>query len=230
MYFVYFQISNGQTPHFYPHLAAGYPPNHAPHFHPIPGGHIQHQPMTHSPHSPSPPNTNYHKDERTRQQHNKLIRKYEQKQRENNNSALSTPAHSPSPRKPGIVDMNGVNKRSVPQNGASSVGTSEDGEESSSVPDEEDDLQVLIDQLSEIQPLEISEMTSRTAFLQWTPPSVSFEKGFNPKDLRYEVFLSDRGKEGKYKSIFKGDSLTCLVEDLKPAQEYYVCLQVVEIF
>lgn len=184
--------------------------------------------MTHSPHSPSPPNTNYHKDERTRQQHNKLIRKYEQKQqRENNNSALSTPAHSPSPRKPSIADMNGV-KRTPPPNGVSSVGTSEDGEESSSVPDEEDDLQVLSDQLSEIQSPDISDITSRTAFLSWTPPAVSLEKGFNPKDLRYEVFLSDRGKEGKYKSIFKGDSLTCLVEDLKPAQEYYVCLQVLQ--
>lgn len=45
-------------------------------------------------------------------------------------------------------------------------------------------------------------------------------------ELRYDVLLSDKGKEGKYKSIYLGASLSCRIEDLKPGQEYSVCLQV----
>ncbi|GBP97600.1 Fibronectin type-III domain-containing protein 3a [Eumeta japonica] len=55
----------------------------------------QHSPASHSAnHSPSPPNNSYHKDERTQRQHTKLLRKLD-KQR----SAVSSPTHSPSPRR-----------------------------------------------------------------------------------------------------------------------------------
>lgn len=112
--------------------------------------------MSHSPHSPSPPNSSYHKDERTQRQHTKLLKKLDQKQHKDvNNSAISTPAHSPSPRKIILTDVNGLRRNN--RNGASSVGTSEDGEESSSgVPDEEDDIQLLIEQLSDIQSPEVT--------------------------------------------------------------------------
>lgn len=53
--------------------------------------------------------------------------------------------------------------------------------------------------------LQVSEITSRTALLQWsTPPQLE-----NPQDLNYEVLLSDRGKDGKYKSIYSGEALSC---------------------
>ena len=79
-------------------------------------------------------------------------------------STMSTPAHSPSPRK---HDMNGhyhhinnnhrrINNSITITNGASSVGTSEDGEESSSVPDDEDDCNMIKDQLSAIQSPSVS--------------------------------------------------------------------------
>lgn len=136
-------------------------------------------------------------------------------------SALSTPAHSPSPRK---NELNGI-KRTT-RNGASSVGTSEDGEESSSVPDDEDDVQSIIEQLSTVQLPQVSEITSRGALLQWTAPASSENVVLNSRDLQYDVLLSDRGKEGKYKVIFKGQSLSCRIRDLRPGQEYYVCLQV----
>ena len=45
-------------------------------------------------------------------------------------------------------------------------------------------------------------------------------------DLRYEILLSDKGQEGKYKSIYNGESLSCCIQDLKPNQEYSVCLKV----
>lgn len=136
-------------------------------------------------------------------------------------SALSTPAHSPSPRK---NELNGI-KRST-RNGASSVGTSEDGEESSSVPDDEDDSQSIIDQLSTVQSPQVSEIKSRSALLQWPAITSTENVVFNSRDFQYDVLLSDRGKEGKYKVIFKGRSLTCRIRDLRPGQEYYVCLQV----
>lgn len=71
-------------------------------------------------------------------------------------STISTPAHSTSPRK---TELNGV-KRTA-RNGASSVGTSEDGEESSSVPDEDDDVSSIVEQLSNVQLPQVSEITSR---------------------------------------------------------------------
>lgn len=136
-------------------------------------------------------------------------------------SALSTPAHSPSPRK---AELNGI-KRSA-RNGASSVGTSEDGEESSSVPDEDEDVASIIEQLSNVQLPLVSEITSRGALIQWTAPPSSENVVLNTRDLQYHVLLSDRGKEGKYKVIFRGKSLSCRIRDLRPGQEYYVCLQV----
>lgn len=135
-------------------------------------------------------------------------------------STISTPAHSPSPRKP---ELNGV-KRTA-RNGASSVGTSEDGEESSSVPDEDDDVASIVEQLSNVQLPQVSEITSRGALIQWCAPTSDGLASHN-RDLQYNVLLSDRGKEGKYKVIFKGKSLSCRIRDLRPGQEYYVCLQV----
>lgn len=130
--------------------------------------------------------------------------------------------------------MNGVNnirRNTSSRNGASSVGTSEDGEESSSVQDEEDDVQqTIIEHLSTLQAPQISEIDSRTALLQWSalplPATTAENIVINSSDLRYEVLLSDRGKEGKYKIIFKGQSLSCRIRDLRPGQEYSVCLQV----
>ena len=69
---------------------------------------------------------------------------------------------------------------------------------------------------------QVAELSSRSALLQWLPPerlteaatsegkSPEFE--FSEADLRYEVLLSDKGKEGKYKSIYSGISLSCRYE------------------
>lgn len=63
------------------------------------------------------------------------------------------------------------------------------------------------------------------ALIQWSVPT-SENVVLHTRDLQYHVLLSDRGKEGKYKVIFKGNSLSCRIRDLRPGQEYYVCLQV----
>lgn len=80
MFFLQFSQINGVGQHFYSAVPSFAGPGPGPHFHTIPGGHLQPQTM-HSQHSPSPPNT-YHKDERTQRQHTKLVRKLDQKQRE----------------------------------------------------------------------------------------------------------------------------------------------------
>ncbi|EAT42465.1 AAEL006012-PA, partial [Aedes aegypti] len=97
------------------------------------------------------------------------------------------------------------------------------------MPEEEDDTQAIVDHLSSVQSPQVNEITSRSALFQWAVPSPlppNEALTFNTQDLHYEVLLSDPGKENKYKSIFKGNSLSCMVQDLKPGQEYTVRLQV----
>ncbi|XP_053662447.1 fibronectin type-III domain-containing protein 3a [Anopheles marshallii] len=232
------------------------------------GNHGLHTPQGNMPHSPSPPHTNtsYHKDERAQRQHSKLHRKLDQKQRELNASA-TTPINSP--RKHAELNgSGGVRKSHTPhhllpnhmnhRNGTAAVAittplaTSE--EETSSAPDEEDDntQSIIVEHLSSVPSPQVTEITPRTALLQWSPPTpVPVQQvpppvpagpvpgvppppipgaleplPFNVQDLRYEVLLSDHGKENKYKSIFKGSSLSCKVRDLRPGQEYTVRLQV----
>ncbi|XP_055591779.1 fibronectin type-III domain-containing protein 3A-like isoform X1 [Uranotaenia lowii] len=207
--------------------------------------HTLHTPQSNVTHSPSPPHNNnnqYHKDERAVRQHTKMLRKLEQKQRELN--ALSPRKHTETN---GSVRKHQHHHHQQPshqllhqhlphqvstahqRNGTSSVATSEDGEESPSIPDEEDDMQAIIEHLSSVQSPQVNEITSRSALFQWSVPSPippSETLPFNVQDLHYELLLSDPGKENKYKSIFKGSSLSCMVQDLRPGQEYTVRLQV----
>lgn len=88
--------------------------------------------------TPPPPNPTYYKDERAQRQHIKLKKKLHDKQQKSG-SLL--------PRKELI---NGLKKSTVKEKGMNSVGTSEDGEESS-IPDEEDSFQIITDILSSVQ-------------------------------------------------------------------------------
>lgn len=78
--------ANNTQPHYYSPLSAGLPGGPPgtgpPHYHALPPNHLHQPPMQHPLHSPSPPNSNYHKDERTQRQHTKLLRKLDQKHRE----------------------------------------------------------------------------------------------------------------------------------------------------
>ncbi|XP_018563239.1 fibronectin type-III domain-containing protein 3A isoform X4 [Anoplophora glabripennis] len=206
-----------QSQQFYPGLPTGFPPQH---FH----SNIQPGPPVPSPthlgHS-SPPNPTYYKDERTQKQHIKLKKKLHEKQQKTDTLL---------PRKELV---NGLKRSGIKEKGMNSVGTSEDGEESS-VPDEEDSFQIITDILSSVQAPKVSELSSRSALLQWAPPirlsesasNDSHEIDISESDLRYEVLLSDKSKEMKFKSIYSGASLSCRIQDLKPGQEYSVCLQV----
>ncbi|XP_022918886.1 fibronectin type-III domain-containing protein 3A isoform X3 [Onthophagus taurus] len=229
--------NQGPQPLMYPHHhGVHFPP---PHFHSnIPPGHLPHGPANapNAGHSP-PPSHAYYKDERTHRQHNKLRKKLHDKQQKGGivTGGGNGDAGGPNSLSPMKDLVNGLT-RSHKEKGMNSVGTSEDGEESSSVQDEEDSIHIITDILSSVQAPKVSELTSRSALLQWAPPlrlseassNDSHEQELNEEDLRYEVLLSsDKSKEQmKYKSIYSGDSLSCRIQDLKPGQEYSVCLQV----
>ncbi|XP_063902882.1 fibronectin type-III domain-containing protein 3A isoform X2 [Zophobas morio] len=197
---------------FYQGLPAGFP---ASHFHSnIPPGHPGPSP-TRLGHSP-PLNQVYYKDERTKRQYIKLKTKHQAKQKLDSMQKDL---------------VNGLRRPSAKDKDMNSVGTSEDGEESS-IPDEEDSVQIIADFLSSVQAPTVSELSSRSALLQWAPPAKPSEASnadspeIDVGDLRYEVLLSDKSKEMKFKSIYSGSSLSCRIRDLRPGQEYSVCLQV----
>lgn len=212
---------SNQSQQYYPGGIAGFPPQP---YHTMQGPHPIPSP-THLGHSP-PPNPAYYKDERAQRQHIKLKKKLQEKHQK---------GPELSPRKDLVNGLKRSPTGSTKDKGMNSVGTSEDGEESS-VPDEEDSVQVVTDVLSSVQAPKVLELSSRSALLQWAPPlhlseSVSNDSGTNEidiseTDLRYEVLLSDKSREMKFKSIYNGSSHSCRIQDLKPGQEYSVCLQV----
>ncbi|KAE8744685.1 hypothetical protein FOCC_FOCC008688, partial [Frankliniella occidentalis] len=191
--------------------------------------------LSHGP----PPNQSglgFHKDERTQRQHIRLKRKLEQKQTMKGDSMTQpglggSTAHGTPPASPRKDLANGLRTRVITgkERGMSSVGTSEDGEESSSLQDEEDDVELITEMLSSVQPPQVAELDSTSALLHWSSPEGLMELGSDEileTDLRYEVLLSDKGKEGRYKSIYNGLSHSCRIQDLQPGKEYSVCLLV----
>ncbi|XP_018787615.1 PREDICTED: fibronectin type-III domain-containing protein 3A [Bactrocera latifrons] len=111
--------------------------------------------------------------------------------------------------------------------GVNVVSSKEDkGEFSSNVlVDEEDPQALIIEQLSAIQKPSVINLTSRSAKIIWEGPIIT-DSQIDTRNLRYNVLLSDRAKDGKYKSLYKGDSYDCIVQDLQPGQMYVVRVQV----
>ncbi|KAG7487384.1 hypothetical protein MATL_G00022640 [Megalops atlanticus] len=70
------------------------------------------------------------------------------------------------------------------------------------------------------------DVQARAARLTWTPPP-GLQSGdghatspSNP--CSYEVTLSDKGRDGKYRVVYSGDELECNLTDLRPATDYHV--------
>lgn len=93
-----------------------------------------------------------------------------------------------------------------------SVDPSEDGEENSSVVDEDDESAMIIELLSSVSSPQVMELLPRSALLSWPALSES-EKNSDldiaESELGYEVLLADIAKGGKYRSIYNGCSLSC---------------------
>ncbi|XP_045472240.1 fibronectin type-III domain-containing protein 3A isoform X2 [Harmonia axyridis] len=192
----------------------------------LPSGAPSPQIMGHG--SPPPPAQTYYKDERTQRQHYKLKKKlYDKQIKGEPPNQGANDGYIGSQTK--LLMCAAADKKA----GGNSVETSEDGEEGS-VQDDEDTVRVITEILSSIEAPLVLDLGPRSALLQWAPPVHITEtpEGEDPgveiseSDLVYEVLLSDKSKEMKFKSIYRGASLSCRIRDLRPGQEYSVCVQV----
>uniref|UniRef100_A0A452TVH5 Fibronectin type III domain containing 3B n=1 Tax=Ursus maritimus TaxID=29073 RepID=A0A452TVH5_URSMA len=70
----------------------------------------------------------------------------------------------------------------------------------------------------------VSNIQARAVVLSWAPPvglSCGPHSGLS-FPYSYEVALSDKGRDGKYKIIYSGEELECNLKDLRPATDYHV--------
>ncbi|XP_075794071.1 fibronectin type III domain-containing protein 3B isoform X1 [Pelodiscus sinensis] len=82
------------------------------------------------------------------------------------------------------------------------------------------------DILSGIEKPQVSNIQARTVLLTWCPPTglLNVDRHNNglPYVCTYEVALSDKGRDGKYKIIYSGEELEYNLKDLRPATDYHV--------
>lgn len=80
------------------------------------------------------------------------------------------------------------------------------------------------DMLSTIDKPQVTNVQSRAARLSWAPPIGLVNRLSNgaPVSCSYEVSLSDKGRDGKYRLIYSGEELEYHLKDLRPATDYHV--------
>ncbi|UJR13965.1 hypothetical protein I4U23_000968 [Adineta vaga] len=82
--------------------------------------------------------------------------------------------------------------------------------------------------LSKLSPLIIQDIESRSALVRIQPPretsSTSSQSDYSIDftNLIFELLLSDKGKDAKYKQVYCGDAIEITLKDLKPATEYHL--------
>uniref|UniRef100_A0AAQ5XAT6 Fibronectin type-III domain-containing protein n=1 Tax=Amphiprion ocellaris TaxID=80972 RepID=A0AAQ5XAT6_AMPOC len=72
--------------------------------------------------------------------------------------------------------------------------------------------------------LQVSNVQARAARLSWAPPAGLVNRHSNglPVSCSFEVSLSDKGRDGKYRLIYSGEELEYHLKDLRPATDYHV--------
>ncbi|NXG50814.1 FND3B protein, partial [Psilopogon haemacephalus] len=82
------------------------------------------------------------------------------------------------------------------------------------------------DLLSGMEKPQVTNIQARTVLLSWSPPTglLNADRHNNglPYTCTYEVALSDKGRDGKYKIIYSGEELEYNLKDLRPATDYHV--------
>ncbi|NXL94200.1 FND3B protein, partial [Alectura lathami] len=82
------------------------------------------------------------------------------------------------------------------------------------------------DILSGMEKPQVTNIQARAALLSWSPPAglLNADRHSNglPYTCTYEVALSDKGRDGKYKIIYSGEELEYNLKDLRPATDYHV--------
>ena len=146
-------------------------------------------------------------------------------------SVQSTPPQSPV--KPRGQTYNGRSSGHSGHSGKwSSNATVDDSDESGigiNNDEDQEEKQLLLEILSNIRTPTVPEIRARSALLLWCPPTMDpgdtkFEgmRALPDSDLEYEVLMSDKGRDGKYRSIFSGASKDCYLTDLRPNTEYHI--------
>ncbi|XP_046573068.1 LOW QUALITY PROTEIN: fibronectin type-III domain-containing protein 3A-like [Haliotis rubra] len=212
---------NPYGPHYTTHPQyTTHPPHHHPHAVPphMHSGmpHIQTPPQhnhcnTHAPvHSsgPSPPVNS--PEDRNMRQRSKVRKKLERRRTDGYYQQTRPPT-----RRRGNPGVNGEVHTS---NSVSNMSTSENGPTES-----EEDNSLVIQSLSNMSPPKVTDIEARSALIQISPPDVeSSDIELDQSDFKYELLLSDKGRDTKYKPVYKGDATEITLKDLKPATEYHL--------
>ncbi|TWW71845.1 Fibronectin type III domain-containing protein 3B [Takifugu flavidus] len=78
--------------------------------------------------------------------------------------------------------------------------------------------------LSTIEKPQVTDVQARAARLSWAPPAGLVNRHSNgmPVSCCFEVSLSDKGRDGKYRLVYSGEQLEFHLKDLRPATDYHV--------
>uniref|UniRef100_A0A674NSJ2 Fibronectin type III domain containing 3Ba n=1 Tax=Takifugu rubripes TaxID=31033 RepID=A0A674NSJ2_TAKRU len=70
----------------------------------------------------------------------------------------------------------------------------------------------------------VTDVQARAARLSWAPPAGLVNRHSNgmPVSCCFEVSLSDKGRDGKYRLVYSGEQLEFHLKDLRPATDYHV--------
>jgi hypothetical protein len=144
-------------------------------------------------------------------------------------SVQSTPPQSPVKPRSNTYQRRGSNGSWRGSQAAVEADSEESGIGIDEDQEDREKKQLLLEILSNIRTPTVTEIRARAVLLVWSPPvSESGDPRFDKvdpipdQDLEYEVLMSDKGKEGKYRSIFSGTSMECYLTDLRPHTEYHI--------
>ncbi|XP_076831819.1 fibronectin type III domain containing 3Ba [Brachyhypopomus gauderio] len=92
------------------------------------------------------------------------------------------------------------------------------------VPDQDAEVKKFQDLLSVMDRPQVSNVQARMARLRWAPPA-GLQKQDQQYTCAYELTISDKGRDSKYRLIYSGEELECTVKDLRPATDYHIRVQ-----
>ncbi|KAM4700948.1 fibronectin type-III domain-containing protein 3A isoform 1-T1 [Discoglossus pictus] len=173
------------------------------------------------------------RDERSSKIHERLQKKLKDRhggQKDKLNSPPFSPKKSTSPINESNGLVKGQNVISVTTGQSKNKHKGKAGSPVEAETQEKDEeTKALEAQLSNISKPVVSDIQARTVILTWSPPSslISDEGDgtSTPEVYTYEIWISNSGKDGKYKSAYIGEKTSVTVDDLRPATDYHARVQ-----
>ncbi|XP_077987462.1 fibronectin type-III domain-containing protein 3A-like [Glandiceps talaboti] len=213
---------SGVPHHLHPHMFA-YPPQPAPPQcnspelnHNSVYGHVE-------PQQRPPIHRSRSRDERADRQRERLHRKFQARQKENmtmplmyNNNPHKSPSTSPLTTENGLSRPNGRKKR---YNGVENdIG-------------DDPEIKRRRECLSNIQPPVTSNIQTRSITVRWSAPFMenadddsSQDEQIDQLPFTFDLLLSEKGKDTKWRTIYSGSEMEFVIADLKPATEYILSI------